>query len=323
LSIFFEKKQKSRLTWADFFVAIFIFKMKKITRRNAYTGHRAALYALAVGASERHFLSAGGDGWITEWHLDQPDAGRVVAQVEGQIFSLKSHPAGLLLAGDMLGGLHWIDRQQPADTRHTQAHTRGVYDIFFLENQLFTAGGDGVLTRWNLPTRRATESLHLSHRALRSLAFSEKNNLLAVGASDGSIYLLDPNTLAVLHRIEGAHTPSVFAVAWSPDGRYLLSGGRDALLHVWDAEEDFGLVSSQAAHLFTINHLEFSPDGRHFATASRDKSIRIWDATTFQLQKALETVRDHGHLNSVNRLLWLPDALLSCSDDRTVVEWSW
>jgi WD40 repeat protein len=101
----------------------------------------------------------------------------------------------------------------------------------------------------------------------------------------------------------------------------LLSGGRDAMLRVWDVERDFALHSEQPAHWFTVNHIVFSPDGQLFATASRDKTLKIWDATDFRLLKVVDTVRHGGHINSVNRLLWLPGCLVSCSDDRTAMLW--
>ena len=81
------------------------------------------------------------------------------------------------------------------------------------------------------------------------------------------------------------------------------------------------MLSEQPAHWYTLNHLAFSPDGALFATASRDKTIKIWDAQTFSLLKTIDTIRYGGHINSVNRLLWLPEALLSVSDDRTMKIW--
>ena len=177
------------------------------------------------------------------------------------------------------------------------------------------------LSRWSVAERRAHDSLHLSNQALRAIAISEPRNEMAVGASDGAIYFLDPGTLEIKNSLSNAHGNSVFTVAYSPDQRHLLSGGRDAMLRVWDLENGPALVSEQPAHWFTLNHLVFSPDGRYFATASRDKTIKIWDAATFQLLKVLETIRDQGHLDSVNRLLWTPDYLISASDDRSLILW--
>lgn len=289
------------------------------------TGHRAALYALTPGKDARHFYSAGGDGWLVEWSLDAPETGRVAATVETQVFSLASLPGknDLLLAGNMNGGLHWIDLERPERTRNIQHHQKGVYALQIHKQWLFSAGGDGVLTRWALGEARSVESFQLANRTLRCLALSTERNELAAGASDGSIYLLDSETLTLKQRIAGAHDPSVFTVCFSPDGRFLLSGGRDAMLRVWDLEKNSALVSEQPAHLFTINHVAYAPNGNFFATASRDKTIKIWDAAGFKLLKVLEGVRDGGHFNSVNNLLWLSnEVLISCSDDRTAILWS-
>ncbi len=286
------------------------------------TGHNAALYALAPGRTERHFLSAGGDGWVVEWDLDDPELGKLVAAVETQLFSLCALPVqNRIVAGNMQGGLHWIDRAEPDQTRNVQHHKKGVYDLLSIGSELFSAGGDGFLTRWNVANTRTVESLQLSHQALRTISFSEKRGEIAVGASDGGIYLLDAETLAIRRILKNAHTNSVFTLAYSPDGQYLLSGGRDAMLRVWDIKRDWALHSEQPAHWYTINHLCFSPDGLLFATASRDRTLKIWDAQTFELLKVIDTLRFGGHTRSVNRLLWLSEGLLSCGDDRLIICW--
>ncbi|MCC7507052.1 MAG: WD40 repeat domain-containing protein [Saprospiraceae bacterium] len=295
----------------------------EIKLQHICTGHRAALYALSTGYDERHVRSAGGDGWIVEWNLDEPETGRVIATTEGRIFSLCSWPQkGKIACGDMNGGLHWIDLLQPERGRDIAHHQKGVYDLLPLGAHLLSAGGDGVLSKWDLGNSRAMESLQLSAQALRCLAYSPARRELAVGSSDNSIYLLDPETFAIRHTLPQAHQNSVFTLSYRPDGRYLLSGGRDAMLRVWDLEAGCSLHSEQAAHWYTINHIVFSPDGRFFATASRDKTIKIWDADNFSLLKVIDTIRHGGHVNSVNRLLWLPDVLISCSDDSTLKIWA-
>jgi len=287
------------------------------------TGHSGALYALGAGRDERRLISAGSDGWIVEWNLDDPETGQLVASVDTQVFSLASLPQrNLIVAGTMNGGLHWIDRDAPERTRGIQHHNKSVYDLLAVDDSLFSAGGDGVLGRWSLETGRIAESLHLSNQALRGLAFSPARRELAVGASDHAIYLLDVDTLAIRRTIPAAHQNSVFTVAYSPDDRYLLSGGRDAHLKVWDMEQELSLVLDQPAHWFTVNHIAFSPDGRLFATASRDKTFKIWDAASFELLLVVDTLRHGSHINSVNRLRWLPGCLATCSDDRTMMLWS-
>jgi WD40 repeat protein len=294
----------------------------QIEKIHACTGHNGALYALAPGQSDRHFLSAGGDGWVVEWDLNDPELGKVVASVETQCFSLCALPdPNRIVAGNMNGGIHWIDHNAPEQTRNVLHHKKGVYALESLGPWLFSAGGDGFLTRWDAAEGRTVESLQLSHQSLRALTISRERNEMAVGASDQSIYLLDAETLAVRRILKNAHTHSVFTLAYSPDGKYLLSGGRDAMLRAWDLENDCALLSEQPAHYYTINHLTFSPNGTLFATASRDRTIKIWDAQSFELLKVIDTLRFGGHTRSVNRLLWLPEHLISCGDDRLAMVW--
>ncbi len=293
-----------------------------IKKNHACTGHRASLYALAPGRDDRHFLTAGGDGWVVEWSLDDPETGHLVAAVETQIFSLLHLPErNLLVAGNMNGGVHWIDWADPSQTRNVQHHQQGVYDLLVVGEWLYSAGGDGLLTRWSVAEGRTVESVQLTNRPLRALAYSAFRQELAVGASDGNIYLLDETTLEIRQTLPAAHLPSVFTVVYSPDQQRLLSGGRDALLCVWNLEREAQLLLEIPAHRFTINHLAFSPDAQMFATASRDKTFKIWDANTCELLKVVDTLRYGGHINSVNRLLWRPDCLVTASDDRTAMIW--
>ncbi|MFN7119552.1 MAG: WD40 repeat domain-containing protein [Saprospiraceae bacterium] len=288
------------------------------------TGHNAAIFALAQGADPQHFLSAAGDGWVVSWDLAQPELGKLIAKVDTQVFSLLPLVAhNKLVVGNMNGGVHWVDLANPDATKNILHHQKGVFAIILVNEDVITLGGEGKITRWSVGERRSLESLHLSNQSLRSADFSQIRNEIAVGASDNHIYLLDASKLEVNKIITNAHNNSVFSVKYSPDGRYLLSGGRDAHLNIWDTHQDFHLVSSQPAHWFTINDIVFSPDTQYFATASRDKTIKIWDANTFELLKVLDTIRDGGHINSVNRLLWAAynNYLMSCSDDRSIIIW--
>ena len=288
------------------------------------TGHRGALYTLIPGTVPGSLFSAGSDGWIVDWNTGDPDNGKLAATVAHQVFSMCLLPdQKRLVAGDMQGGLHWIHLLEPEKTKGLAHHRLAVYDLLYHpDGFLFSVAGDGLLTRWDATAQRSMESLQLSAKALRCLAYAPARRELAVGASDGSIHLLDADTLAIRQSIRNAHLPSVFTLAYSPDMRYLLSGGRDAMLRVWDLETGLEkVISEQAAHWFTINHITYSPDGQYFATASRDKTIKIWDAASFKLLKVLDVIRDGGHINSVNRLLWLSEGLFSCSDDRTLIGW--
>ncbi len=289
------------------------------------TGHNASIFALAPDREAHTYLSGAGDGWIVRWDLTQPQDGRLVAKVDTQVFSLLYLPDwDRAVIGDMNGGVHWVDLKEPENTKDIAHHQKGVFAIQRVGENIFTAGGQGLLTRWSAEACQSMESLRLSNQSLRCICYAPKRRELAVGSSDNGIYLLDAEQLSVKHHIPNAHDNSVFTLRYSPDDRFLLSGGRDAHLKAWEIGESAPeLVSDQPAHWFTINSIAFHPSGRWFATGSRDKTIKIWDAADFKLLQVLETVRDGCHINSVNRLLWhgYENYLVSASDDRSMIVW--
>lgn len=300
--------------------------MKKIVVKKIaqLTGHKASIFALESGASAPYFLSGAGDGWIVQWDLREPEMGTLLAKVDANIFSLLHLlDQKTIVAGNMNGGVHWVDLENPEHTRNIAHHKKGVYASMLLDEQVITLGGSGMISRWSISERRSLESFQLTNQSLRDIAYSPTHHELAIASSDHQIYILDATTWSIKHLIRQAHENSVFSVQYSPDGHYLLSGGRDAQLKVWAIERDYELLSQQAAHWFTINAIAYHPDGHLFATASRDKTLKIWDSASFKLLKVIEGIRDGGHLNSVNRLYWSSynNYLISCSDDRSIIIW--
>jgi WD40 repeat protein len=293
-----------------------------VKNKTVLEGHRAAIYAVIAYDQPTHFLSAGGDGWIVSWDLEKPENGELLATVPGNIFScLYLEKENWVVAGDMNGGLHWVDLETKKNFKSSQVHQKGVFDLKLIAKGLISLGGDGSICRWDIESARALESLQISKERLRSMAYAPERNELAVAASDGYIYFLEADSWQLKHKIK-AHEHSVFCLKYSPDGKFLLSGGRDAFLRIWDIENNFEEQPTEAAHLFTVNALAFHPSAPILATASRDKTIKLWDLTDFRLLKVIDAIKG-GHINSVNDLYWstYKNQLISCSDDRTLRIW--
>jgi len=295
----------------------------EVRKHKQLTGHNASIFSVVAGPSHQYFLSGAGDGWVARWDLDNPETGRLIAKVETQIFSLLYlKDQRKVVVGNMNGGVHWVDTDNPEATKNIAHHRKGVFAIERVGEHIFTAGGGGMLTRWSLADGRSLESFQLTNQSLRCIDYNAARKELAVGCSDNSIYFLDAGTLELRERWKGAHENSVFTVRYAPDGKHIFSGARDAHLKVWDRQAG-RIVADHPAHWFTINDIAIHPEGHWLATGSRDKTIKIWDAQSFELLKVLETARDGGHVNSVNRLFWSPyrNYLISGSDDRSLIIW--
>ena len=297
-----------------------MFARHMLTRTEERTGHSAAIYALRPAPDG--FYSAAADGLLVHWHREDVNLGRAVANVEGGKFlSFDTLEDGGLVAGALDGGVHWLYPDAPERNLHVAQHTRGVFAVLRVGGEVYTGGGDGVLTKWNATTGRTVESLPVSGNSLRCIAYEATQESLLVGASDGMVYKIRQRDFAVGFSLPG-NDPSVFAVAAHNAGApFLVSGGRDARLRVTDTL-DHRTVRTINAHNATINDLAFSPNRKYLATASRDKTVKLWDANSWKLLKVCEVVRDRGHVNSVNCLLWLDDqTLITAGDDRRILTW--
>lgn len=291
----------------------------------SFTGHKSGIYTIEKDEEKSLFYSSGGDGMMVEWNINSPEKGEVKATVPSQVFSMLRLPErNLLLLGQMQGGIHLLDQENHKEIKLLQAHSSAVFQIFRLNRQdqyFYSIGGDGRLLKWNLEQMAIEKYVDLSEDSLRKAVYLPLMNMLAIGASDNYVYLVDVATLEIVNKFK-AHDNSVFSLAVTKDEKYLISGSRDAQIRVWNLSENCEFCHSIPAHLFTVNDLAISPNGKWLISASRDKTIKIWDAETFEILKVIDKEKFKGHVNSVNRLCWMNNTtFISAGDDRAIILW--
>jgi WD40 repeat protein len=289
----------------------------QVQKLHTLTGHRDSVYTVVGSDKPSHFFSGSGDGMVVLWDLGNPNEGKRIAQLPNSVYALHHHN-GVLIAGHNYEGIHTLDYKNGQSISSLKTTDAAIFDIQSHEQHIFIASGDGALT---IVKNNSIQSrlLH-SQKSARTIAVGKDS--IAVGYSDNFIRIFDLEDHSLKKEWQ-AHTNSVFALRYSPDGQFLLSGSRDARLKVWDVGGDYRLAEEIVAHMYAINSLSFSPNGKHFVTCSLDKSIKLWDAGQLKLLKVIDKARHAGHGTSVNKLLWTAydGQVVSASDDRTISIW--
>lgn len=297
----------------------------KLQFQHRFTGHQGSVYTLVKGQKAGIFYSGAGDKIVAQWDLHHPGDGNLIAKATDSIYCIHFlSEQNRLLIGQGSGGVHIVDLAANKEERLLKLHDQAVFSILqsSKHNLLFTVGGDGIVCVLNLQTLEVLQRIRLSEKKLRAIVINKNQDRIYVGCGDGSIVELSLPSLKISHRFQAHGIDfSVNALSFSPDETKLLSGSRDAHLNIFRLD-NYELISSIPAHNFAIYDIAFDPTGKYFATASRDKSVKIWDYNSLSVLERLEGNDGKGHINSVNKLLWLEDgSLLSAGDDRAVQAW--
>lgn len=292
-----------------------------VNKLHTLTGHKDCLYTLEP-YTDTKFFSAGGDGMVVLWDLQEPETGQMIVKVPSSVYALSYEAEKkLLVVGQNFSGIHLVDVEEKKEVGSLKLTDAAIFDIQVTREAIYVATGTGELFRvsWDL---QVVASAKLSEQSARTLAIRPGGEEIAVGFSDNHIRILDSADLSVKKDFQ-AHDISVFSLCYHPHMPIMLSGSRDARIKFWDVDHDYKLVEEIIGHMYAINHVDFSPDGQHFVTCSMDKSIKVWDARAFKLLKVIDKARHAGHATSVNKLCWMSynNWLVSCSDDRTISIW--
>ncbi|MGI9382991.1 MAG: hypothetical protein ACR2PO_07540, partial [Methyloligellaceae bacterium] len=163
---------------------------------------------------------------------------------------------------------------------------------------------------------------------VRSLVFTADGRQLVSASDDKVIRVWDVAAGQTVRTLRGQQAEGeagkIYALAFSPDGRWLAAGGRMA-----DAGKgghpirlyDFAsgrIVALLEGHGDAVLSLDFTPDGTRLVSAGTDDVAIIWDLRTRQASHVLK-----GHAGDVNAARFTRDGdrVVTAGDDNTVRLW--
>jgi WD40 repeat protein len=281
-----------------------------------FRGHQGDVYAARVIGQGRELVTAGRDGTIRLWSVEDPASSTVLVNEGGEINFIALSPDGIhLAAGSDDGTIHLWDLATRSKTGHFAASGNWVLcgAISPQGDRLATGGRDNIIRIWSLSGELVGE-LKGHTSTIESLAFLPDGRLASTG-TDGTLRLWDVagGTAKVLATMQAP----AYCVACSHDGHLLATACEDHTTYLWDVSSG-ALRGRLTGHHSWVQCVEFSADDARLASASKDGSLRVWDVAA---QKHIESFA--GTTARAWSVAWLPDGsgLVSATGDGTVRLW--
>ncbi|KAG9070423.1 hypothetical protein KI688_007959 [Linnemannia hyalina] len=107
-----------------------------------------------------------------------------------------------------------------------------------------------------------------------TVTFSSAGHQLAIGFSDGSVRVFDPQSGNLLSSLQ-LEQEAVGALAYSPIGQQLAVGGGNGSIYLWDgqSQEPSIQLDGHNARIFSV---AYSPCGQWIASGGGDRTVRLW-----------------------------------------------
>ncbi len=143
----------------------------------------------------------------------------------------------------------------------------------------------GQIRFWNVPQSKCFGEIqsHLSN--VRCAAYSEQQNLLAVGSSLGKLEVWDLNHPDRPLATSGKINPDgVEACEFTPDGSQLCCVGEKGEIVSWDSRTLRRIVGLRNPEMVSdIRCLKFTRDGKYLLAGSRQGKVDVWNTSTRSL----------------------------------------
>ncbi|RIK81129.1 MAG: hypothetical protein DCC68_09290 [Planctomycetota bacterium] len=228
---------------------------------------------------------------VKQAEADLQTAQQAATSAEKPRRALAFSPDGLRLAAageDNVVHLYSGDNGTPLDT--LAGHTAPVAAVAFLADGSLASAAEKAVVRWNVNPEwihertigKPEDSVTLVDRVL-ALAWSPDGKTLATGSGQpsrsGQLKLWNVADGALVREFADAHSDTIFALDFSPDGQSLASCAADRFMKVWDVAAG-KLARGFEGHTGHVLGVTWKSDGRRLASCGADNAIKIWDFLT-------------------------------------------
>lgn len=191
---------------------------------------------------------------------------------------------------------------------------------------LLTAGSDGLMSVWDVESKRMANVLPITMRDVRQFRSTADGQWIVV-TDDKKIMVFNsddfvkPAASAVSPIVRGRNpslpnSPSGFTlptavleghrdfvedVEYSRDGRLIASAGDDQRIIIWNAKKG-EMIRTLKGHSGRVLSIAFSADAKRLVSGSDDNTVRLWDVESGEIIKVVGT-----HKELIRGVAYSPD----------------
>jgi WD40 repeat protein len=172
----------------------------------------------------------------------------------------------------------WADAL-PTATHSLAGHTGPVYCVAFSPDMklVASASGDQTIRTWDAVAGTQVRAISGSTGAFYGISFDAKGERLVSGGADGVLRLWTVANGGQLRQLkEGEAPPPLFAVAFSPDGRFVAGAGFEKTVRIWDASSG-AITKNLVGHTDAVYQLAFNQAGTRLLSCGRAGNLTIWN----------------------------------------------
>ncbi|MCA9052063.1 MAG: hypothetical protein KDA89_25165 [Planctomycetaceae bacterium] len=179
--------------------------------------------------------------------------------------------------------------------------------------QLFSAGHDGCIRRWNISDLSGRERLSMPS-LVNAVAFSADSKWLAICQRGRQVDLME--TASRQLRPVSVECDVPISIAFTGTPSRLAVGGDNGLVTVLGAETG-AVIAQWQAHATPIPGVVFSDDGRTLVTFGDTSTVRAWDVESRSL------ISEMSELSNAYFIRFMPNGYDVLSSDQTdVLVWN-
>ncbi|MBD2459772.1 PQQ-binding-like beta-propeller repeat protein [Oscillatoria sp. FACHB-1407] len=260
-----------------------------------FEGHTDTIFATAFSPEGQHLISASADQTLKVWDVSTGDCIRTIEGLLSPVYFVKVAPDGQTILTNHEDQTLWL---WEISTGHClkvfQGHRHRIWSVAFSPdgNTIASGSSDQTLRLWDVSTGQTLRTLQGYTSQIYTVAIaptqpalqsheSPKTDLnslvIASGGVDKMVRLWDIQKGQPSKTLQG-HTGWIWAIAFSPDGKFLASSAGDKTVRLWDVQT--GQCLNVFNHQDWVWTVAFGSSAKTLVSGSSDCSIRLWDTTS-------------------------------------------